>query len=154
MAYQCDINELPARPTLSVHTHGPVQNLPQLLGQAYGAIMQYLGELGEQPVGAPFIVYYNMDMQDLDIEAGFPVARAIPGQGNVEARELPAGKYASCLHTGPYGELGPAYAALTQYVAESGYEPTGVVYEVYLNDPQATAPEQLQTQVLFSLKTS
>lgn len=153
MAYQCDIQEQPARPTLSVRSRGSVHDLPQLLGQAYGAIMEYLGELNEQPAGPPFVAYYNMDMQDLDIEAGFPVARFIPSRGNVEAREIPAGKYASCFHTGPYGEIGPAYEALTRYVAENGFEPTGVSYEVYLNDPQETAPADLQTQVLLSLKT-
>jgi effector-binding domain-containing protein len=35
---------------------------------------------------------------------------------------------------------------------ENGYQPTGVAYEVYLNDPDETPPEELQTQIAFPLK--
>jgi effector-binding domain-containing protein len=113
---------------------------------------QYLGELGEQPVGPPFVAYFNEDMADLDIEIGFPVARELPGRGGVQPSEIPGGKVATCLHVGPYGEIEPAYEALTEFVAESGHEATGICYEVYLNDPQETPPEALQTQILFPLK--
>ena len=152
MQTECQLVEQPARPTLFVRTQVGVQDLPQTLGQAWGAIMRYLGELGEAPAGPPYVAYYNMDMQNLDVEAAFPVARPLPGRDEVQAGELPAGRYATCLHNGPYNELGPAYEALTRYVAEQGKEPTGVAYEVYLTDPQTTAPQDLQTQILFSLK--
>jgi effector-binding domain-containing protein len=108
--------------------------------------------MGEPPVGAPFVAYYNMDMQALDVEIGIPVARALPGKDTIYAGEIPAGKYATCVHTGPYDAAGAAYTALTQFVMENGYEATGVAYEVYLNDPSNTPPEGLMTQILFPLK--
>ena len=74
MSYKCELNEQATQPALSIRTRTPVQDIPQVLGKAYGAIAQYLGELGEQPVGPPFAAYYNMDMQNLDIEIGFPAA--------------------------------------------------------------------------------
>lgn len=155
MAFSCEILDQPSQPTLSARTTTSVQGLQQFLGEAYGAVMQYLAELGEQPVGAPFAAYYNMDMEKLEVEAGFPVSRAVPARGTVEPGEMPAGNYASCVYTGPYHEIGPgAYEALSRFVAESGYEATGVAYEVYLNDPSETPPEQLQTQVLFPLRSS
>jgi effector-binding domain-containing protein len=123
-----------------------------MLGSAYGAVMQYLAEMREQPSGPPFAMYYNMEMENLDVEAGFPVAKAFPGRGEVKASELPAGPVATCLHLGPYQQLTAAYSALTQWVVEHGYEPTGVTYEVYLNDPQTTPPEALQTQIVFVLR--
>ena len=79
-----------------------MQDLPQALGKAYGAIMQYLGELGMPPAGAPFVAYFNMDMQDLDIEIGFPVMQPLPGKGEVQASAIPAGKAAALP---PYGTL-------------------------------------------------
>jgi effector-binding domain-containing protein len=33
-----------------------------------------------------------------------------------------------------------------------GYEVTGVCYEIYLNDPQRTPPESLQTQIVFPIQ--
>ncbi len=71
MLYKCEIYEQVAQPTLTIRTHTPVAKLPQVLGESYGAIGQYLGRLGETPGGAPFVAYYNMNMEDLDIEVGF-----------------------------------------------------------------------------------
>jgi effector-binding domain-containing protein len=152
MSYKCKVKEQPSRATLAIRTRVSVQDLPQVLGRAYGAIAQYLGELGEQPAGPPFVAYYNMDMQALDIEAGFPVFRELSGKGDIQAGEIPGGKVATCLYTGPYSGIEPAYNALSQWMKENGYEATGVAYEMYLNDPEQTPPQELQTQIVFPLK--
>ncbi len=114
--------------------------------------MQYVGAMGAQATGAPFVAYYNMDMENLDIAAGFPVDRALPGGGGITVGVLPAGDYATCMHVGPYDQVGPAYAALTEFVQQQGRTPTGVAYEFYFNSPQDTAPAQLQTLVMFPLQ--
>jgi len=153
MAYDCEVKELPVQPALSMRLRTPVERLPQELGQAFGVVFSYMQELGEYPAGPPFVAYYNADMQDLDVEAGFPTTKPLPGKGAVESSQAPAGKVASCLHTGPYSDLEPAYTALMSWMAENGYEGTGVGYEVYLNDPDVTPPEALLTQVMFALKS-
>jgi len=150
MTYQCEIKDQAAQPTLSLRTHAAVGQLPQVLGQTFGAIMQYLGELGEQPVGAPFVAYYNMDMQNLDIEIGFPVSHPLPDRGELKYGALPAGKIATTMHIGPYDSIAPAYDALTQYIQANRYTPTGVAYEIYFSDP-ATPPDKIQTQIVFPL---
>ncbi|MEW5720807.1 MAG: GyrI-like domain-containing protein, partial [Chloroflexota bacterium] len=151
MSYNCELKQQPAQPALTVRTRAAVQDLPQLFGKTYGAIMQYLGELGEQPAGMPFAAYYNMDMQNLDIEIGFPVARKFPGKGEIRAGEFPGGKLASVLHIGPYDQCAPAYDALTQWVKDHGYEATGVAYEIYFSDPN-TPPQEIKTEIVFPLK--
>jgi len=152
MSYQCEINERPAQPALSIRARVSVQDLARVSGQAFGTVAQYLGTQGEHPAGPPFAAYYNMDMQNLDVELGFPVLHALPGQGEILASEIPGGRQASVVHTGPYSECGPAYAALSQFVKDQGYAATGVAYEFYLNDPTQTPPEQLQTQIVFPLQ--
>jgi effector-binding domain-containing protein len=152
MAYPCELKEQPVQPALSVHTRTPVQNLPLVLGMAFGAIMQHLGSLKENPTGAPFVAYYNMDMQDLDIEIGFPVARSLSGNGQVQPGQIPAGKYASCLYTGPYADCNPAYEALSAWIRKNGYEATGTAYEFYLNDPQTTPQQNLQTLISLPVR--
>jgi effector-binding domain-containing protein len=152
MSYQCEVKEQPPQPTLSIRTTTSVQALPQVLGQAYGAIAHYLGALGEQPAGAPFAAYYNMDMENLDVEIGIPVAKKLAGKDEIKAGELPGGKVATCLHVGPYSEVEPAYAALSEWIEANGYQPTGVAYEMYLNDPNQTPPQELQTQIVFPLQ--
>lgn len=152
MAYKCEVKEQPAQPTISIRRRTAVQALPQVFGEVYGAIGQYLAELGEQPAGAPFAAYYNMDMQDLDIEIGFPVSKKLPDRGEIKAGEIPQGEVATCLHIGPYSDIAQAYTALSSWVAENGYEATGVAYEMYLNDPLQTPPQELRTLILYPLK--
>jgi effector-binding domain-containing protein len=152
MDFQCAIKEQAMQPTLTVRARTPIDGLPELLGESYGKIGAYLAELGEGPAGAPFAAYFNMDMQDLDVEIGFPVSKQIQGKGDIQASQVPGGKQGVALHTGRYADIAPAYDALTEYVKEQGFEPTGVSYEFYLNDPEETPPENLQTQIVFPLK--
>jgi len=152
MTYRCEVIERTAQPTLTIRTHAAVQDLPQVFGQSYGAIMQYFGQIGQQPTGAPFVVYYNMDMQNLDMEIGFPAPGKLPGKGDVKASELPGGKAVVCLHVGPYDQIAAAYDALNGWLQASGLEGTGIAYEIYLNDPATTPPEALQTQIVMPLK--
>jgi effector-binding domain-containing protein len=152
MTYKCEVKEQDAQLTLSIRTKTSVQDLPQVLGKSYGAIAQYLGELGAYPAGPPFTVYYNMDMENLDVEIGFPVSKKFPNKGDIKASEIPSGNFASCLYTGPYNEIKSAYNELSQWIADNGYKASGIAYEIYLNDPSQTAPDQLQTVISFLLK--
>jgi len=152
MSYQCEVKEQPAQKTLSIRTRAAVQDLPQLLEEGFGVIAQYLGELGEQPIGPPFAAYYNMDMDNLDVEFGFPVARPLPGTNEIKASDIQGGRVATCLYIGPYSDIEPAYNALIKWMEDNGYESTGVAYELYLNDPRQTPPAQ--TQIILPLKNA
>lgn len=152
MSYNCEEIERDAQPVLSIRTITSIQQLPQLLGESYKKIMQYLGEQGETPASAPFVGYFNLDMQNMDVEIGIPVAKKLPEKGNIEVSEIPAGKYASCIYTGPYDKIAPAYKDLTEWAEKNGYETSGIAYELYLDDPGITTPEELKTQILFLLK--
>jgi len=152
MPYPCEIAEQVKQPTLTVRARTSVENISLALGAAYGEIFGYLGELQVQPAGMPFTIFYNLDMQDLDIEIGVAVARPLPEKGTMHAGELPAGKIAACLYTGPYSECGPAYEELQRFIQEQGYEASGIAMEYYLNGPE-TPPEELQTRIVFLLKS-
>ena len=152
MSYQCEVKEQQAQPTLAIRTRAAVEELPRVLGEAYQNIEQYLGELGEHPAGPPFTAYYNLDMQDLDVEIGFPVARELPGRGDIHAGKIPGGKVATSLYTGPYSEMEPAYDALFQWMEENAYEAAGAYYEIYLTDPDEKPPEEWQTIIMVPLQ--
>lgn len=136
---------------LFVRRRGPVQNLPELVSAAYAAIGAYAAEAGAALVGGPYVTYYNADMQDLDVEMGFPVAGPMPGRGEVQFRMLPESRVATCLHTGPYDQIGPAYAALQAWMAQNGLTPSEQMFEWYLNDPEQAAPEALLTKIAWVL---
>ena len=152
MSNKYEVKDIPTRKTLTVRTRSPVQNLPIVLGEAYGAIMTYLGELGEDPTGMPFVIYYNMDMQDLDIEIGFPVSKELPDKDTMKTSEIPAGKYATTLHVGPYETMEPTYNAFNKWLEDNGHETIGTAIEFYLNDPREVGPENTKTEIQFPLK--
>jgi effector-binding domain-containing protein len=151
MTYQFEIKERAAQPTLFVRSICAVQDLPKFFGKTFGDIIQYLESLGEQPTGAAYAIYYNMDMQALDMQAGFPVVHPIPGKGDIQSGEIPAGRYASGLNIGPYDKMEPFYDALNQWVKAQGGEVTGVAFEWYFSPPE-TPPQEVKTEVWLALK--
>lgn len=151
MSQNCELFDIPETHTLAIRTHTKVEALPTLIGQSYGAIMQYMGELGEPVSHEPFVIYYNMDMQNLDVELGFPVSKALPGKGDIKSSFLPTGPAARTTYTGPYSDMGPAYEELTSFIKDKGREPSGVAIEYYLTGPD-TPQEKHQTRIVFPLK--
>lgn len=152
MEIKCEIKEIKDNHTLAVRTRAPVEGLPQAIGEAYGGIMKYLGELKQQPIGMPFVIYYNLDMQDLDVEIGFPVSEQFNDSGEIKASHLPIGKVASCIHMGPYEQMKPTYDAFTEWIQQNNYKTTGVVIEYYYNDPREVSSEEIMTEIQFLLK--
>ncbi len=147
-----ELNEQEAQPVLSIRTRTPMENLPQTIGEAYGKIMQYMTELGVQPADAPFTAYYNMDMEDLDVEMGFPVNSQLQGKGDIVFREIPAGKYASCMYTGPYSQMEQPYNEMFKWIEDNDYQPTGICYEYYYNAPGEVPESELLTRIVMPVK--
>lgn len=137
-----------ARPTLSVRTRTRVENLPGLIGESYGKMAAYLKELGEYLEDVPYVAYHNMDMQDLDVEIGFPVVKALPGRDDIQAGIIPEGKVVFCMYRGAYNEIEPTYQEMSEWIEENGYQPTGAAYEHYYNGPGFPESEMLTMIVM------
>lgn len=152
MEYKIKVMEFEAQPTLTMRETQPVDKLPEFFGKAFGGVMAYLEELGRPPGGMPFGKYYNLDMQALDIEAGFPVMEKLPGKGDILSSEIPAGTYISTIHEGPYDKMEPAYDALKDWAEKNGYAMDWIAYEYYLNDPTEGEGIIPLTEVRFPVK--
>ena len=151
MDYEIKVIETDAIPALSVRTRCPYDELIDIAASTFETIMKYLESLGETPAGDAFIAYFNLDMEDLDLEIGYPVSRALEGRGDIQASQIPGGKKLSCLYTGPYAEMEAAYHAMSGYIGEQGLHPTGIMYKYYLNDPREVPEEDLQTRINYLL---
>lgn len=152
MSFFCEITEQTGQPTIAIRTRSTVDDLAATLGDAFGTIIKYLESLGEGPIGAPYAAYFNMDMQNLDVEVGFPVQKPLAGNDVVRASNLPEGIAAQCMYTGPYSEMGPAYEALKEFIEQSGYIPTGEAYEFYFDSPD-TPPQETRTLIILPLRS-
>jgi len=148
-----EIKENKAQPTLAIRYRTPASKLPQTMGPIYGEIAAYMGRKGIGYAGPPFAMYYNMDMEDLDVEIGFPVDQEVDGEGRIKAGTLPGGPTATATHKGPYATIETTYNALMAFVAEKKLQPQAFMYEEYLNSPEDTPPEKLETNIYFPLNT-
>jgi len=152
MSLKIELIERNEQSVLSVKTRAAVQELPKIIGESYAKIMTYLTELGEYPSGAPFVGYFNMDMNDLDLEIGFPVAKELAGRNDIVSSSIPKGKYVTCTHKGSYDDFETTYTEIMSWMTQNNYEMSGKSYEVYLNDPQTVAPSELLTEIFILTK--
>jgi effector-binding domain-containing protein len=147
-----EIRDVSEQTTACINTTTSLTELPKVLGEGYGEIMGLIGKQGLTPEGPPYVLYRNEDMENLDIELGIPVAGDVDPEGRVVSGKLPGGKTAVAVHTGPYDTIGSTYEKLTGFIKEQGYEPEGLCWESYVDDPGIVPPEELKTEVFFPLK--
>ncbi|MCB9866110.1 MAG: AraC family transcriptional regulator [Phycisphaerales bacterium] len=90
----------------------------------------------------------------LRYDACLTVGPQFQPEGEVGVQDIPGGDYAMAVHRGPYEKLSETYAALCgEWLPRSGREVrTAPAIEMYLNNPQDTAPEELVTEVYVPLK--
>jgi len=151
MNYVCQITDEKDQHFLKIKKRTPAQEIPIVLGTCYGEILTYMHEVNLKMSGAPFVIYYNMDMNDLEIDICIPLAVESKGRGHIQSDKMDKGQYISTLHIGPYQTLNNAYRSVTEYIQTNNIAITGIAYEFYLNDPQEVAPEDLQTRIMFKL---
>lgn len=63
----------------------------------------------------------------------------------VRLERFEEGLCAQMMHIGPYAAEGPNIARLHEFIAENNRERRGKHHEIYLGDPNRTAPEKLRT---------
>jgi len=126
-------------------------------------VHRWLAQRRITPGGPPFFKYNVIDMaRQLEIEFGVPTADAVDGDTRVHAGRLPAGRYASLVHRGPYDELYDTNAVLIGWAKERGIhwdaEETaagtrfGCRLEIYRTDPrQEPDPAKWETEVAIRI---
>ncbi len=151
------VDQRAERPYMGIRVITPWQQLPTVIPQSIGEVFGFLGQHGAEPRGAPFIRYHVIDMdRELDVEIGVPVDAALPANGRVKPASLPAGRYVSLIHTGPYPELVQANAALLDWAAQQGLtldhhstergDAFASRYESYLSEPDEK-PERTEVAI-------
>ena len=139
--------------TLHVRLKTSVAGLNEAFDKNFALIESYLSEIGEQPAAAPYAAYYNHDMQDLDVEMGFPVAKALPGRDEIKAGIIPAFEQAVCgIHKGSYNSLDETYGQIYQYIADNNFEISGAHYDFYISNPDNTSENELITRIAIPVK--
>jgi effector-binding domain-containing protein len=128
-----------------------LSEIGSVLGGAFGEVYGGIGSAA--PAGPPFVVYLGMPEGErpFDIQVCAPVNHAVDPPAGWSVEELPAGTFASLVHTGPYDTVGAAYEELMRWIPAHDMAIAGAPREVYLSDP-STPPEQIRTVVEFPVE--
>lgn len=144
----------PALRIAAVRHKGP----PQEIGAAFDRVMAWAGPKGVAMPPAVGVAVYLSDMttvppKDQEALAGLSVGPDVEADDTVVIHEIPAGKQAVLLYKGPYAQIGKGYQELFGWLPSSGEEPAHLpCFEINLNDPRQTAPEDLLTELCLPLK--
>lgn len=75
----------------------------------------------------------------------------LPRLGDIRVQTFSEGPSVQILHVGPYAEEAPTAQRLYAFAAEKGFDVTGPHHEIYLGDPNHSAPEKLKTVLRYGV---
>lgn len=143
-----EIQERTAQPVASIRLKCKPSEISATLGTVLPEVMGHLSASGAKIVGAPFSRYHAFGKDEIDLEAGIPVAKPIEEKGRVKNSELPGGKTVTTWHVGPYEKLTAAHQALRDHLGAQRLEARGGPWEVYWTDPgMVPDPAKWRTQI-------
>jgi effector-binding domain-containing protein len=129
------VRRLRPQSTLYVRGRGPISEISRYLGEWLPALMRYIRTYGGQSTGPVFSRTHTVLGGIIDLEAGIPVAVALPGQGPIRAGELPGGDVATATHYGPHSGIAVTTRSLSNWVWRIGRTTAGSPWTVYVTDP-------------------
>lgn len=152
--YEITVTDRPALRLAALPHQGPYHQISDAFGRLFGHLE---GTEALAVAGGMVGVYYdNPDetpQAELRAHAGviLPEGTALP-EGLQEV-QLPAGPHAVLAHQGSYDSLPAAYNQLyCDWLPGSGHSPADhPSFEVYLNSPMDTAPQDLRTDICLPL---
>ncbi|MBV1689840.1 GyrI-like domain-containing protein [Novosphingobium sp. G106] len=116
----------------------PSSDMPNVFGPAVGELLTTLGAQGVEPIGAIFAHHVKLPSDVFDFELGIKVSSPVTPAGRVLPGELPAGRVARAIYTGPYEGLPEAWDAFIAWMDANGHKGAPSLWELYSVGPQST----------------
>ncbi len=140
MAYEILTANLPASEAVAIRTTVPLKDLPSFFSEAFLELSQVIKKGSAEPVGPPFVRYYSVTPERVDVEAVMSCDKQVPISGRVQQLHLNAAQAAIVRHVGRYDKMKPAYDAITQWMANNDKHAIEAPREVYVTT-EAEVPD-------------
>lgn len=136
---QKHINYLSSRQQMSI----------QEFNKYFGILFERIAKEKLTITGGAIAIYHDKEFnpERSDIELGVIIAEAVKG-----TKDIPQSLCATIRLEGPYSELPACYAKLVQWIEKENYKIIAPPYEVYINNPCDTQPDDLVTEIYFPVK--
>ena len=136
---------------LSIRTNINFNDFANIAKESYKKIQDYTERNNLLLAGGSYVCYHNSDLENLDVELGFPVARSVDGKDDIIGHTIPVQKGVSGIFLGAYEDTDPLMYSIIQWINKHGYELQGDIYNYYLND-EDRSPSELLTQIVVPIK--
>jgi effector-binding domain-containing protein len=146
---------MPEQMVLVVRDSAGPATYGQIMGKAFGEVMNFVKNNKLVCRSAPFAIYLKWDSVTMNsvMDLGMAVEKAEKGKGRIRVEKIPAMKVLIAHYFGPYDKTASVYYAMEKYIKESGMEETGGPWEIYVTDPtQEKDPMKVQTDIMFPVK--
>jgi effector-binding domain-containing protein len=121
MKHDPQIQQRAAQPYVAVRMPVTMEGLAEAVDTCFPEVCGWMAKHGVAPAGPPFVRYLVIDMvTELEIELAVPVEGEAEGGGRVRFDVLPAGRYVTIRHVGPFDGLPASNATLQQWAQERG----------------------------------
>lgn len=118
---------------------------------SFKKILSYLDNQNILVCDGPIVCFHNMDLKQLDVEVGFPIAKSVKGNCEIQARMVTARKVVTAIDLGAYEEQDPTLEELFAWIQEHEFKTFDGIYYQYLNDTNRPASEYL-TKMMIPVK--
>lgn len=160
--------DVPALRVISKREKGALSaTIEKLIGELCSLVALPANQRSQLKVTGPVMSLYHEDCADgsgdyagdwsereVNIEVALPVTGPveIPEAVFIELKSLPAVRVLSIIHKGSYTTIHQSYQAVFEHMTAAGLEAAGTIRELYLNDPDLTAEEDLMTEIQIPFK--
>jgi effector-binding domain-containing protein len=146
------VKDVPGVRVLSKRDKGPIgETVGRLIGELMATVTAPENQANYVKIVGPFMtIYHDNEYRELDadLEVAVPVTGKVTlSDPALEVKNLPGRRVACLVHKGSYETIEPAYAKLYEYVIREGFELSGPMMDLYLNDPNTVAPGEVLTEI-------
>ncbi|MDB5283865.1 MAG: hypothetical protein JWO06_2940, partial [Bacteroidota bacterium] len=147
------IEELEARPILSVLDSCPASEIGKKLGGLYSEIGKVM-QKNKQDFNSPVMAFYHsFSPEKVVLEAAVPVSKEIKSEGRVTGKMMPKTKVLSVTFFGDYQLMSQAMPQIQEYMKKNHLESNGSEFDIYMNDPTTVKSKMdIQTKINLPIK--
>ncbi len=126
---------------LAIRTESSPDEIGQVMGGAFGQIMEFMQSKKLEQTGPPFSIWYSWEGDIMEYDNCIPVGKKVKAEPPIRMITTYSGKAVTVDHWGSYETTQYSWGSVDQYINENGLEKNGEPWEVYVTDPM-TEPDQ------------
>jgi len=128
------------------------EEMTAAFAQAFPKVMNYVAGKNSTPESMPAALWkvYDEETNKTEFLAGMFVNKSLKAGEGMLLEQVPAGNFLKATHYGAYENEDKIHYAIAEYAQKNDLE-IGMPISIYANDPTTVKPEDVATEVWYSI---